>query len=235
MSEIWVVRHGQASLRAADYDQLSTLGEEQVRLMGTYYANLHKSWDRVIVGPKKRHRQTYEGIRSAYEAIGRPFPEAEVMPEFDEHSGASVVKKVLSKEKGVDQDGLLPSHIKTKDDERYYFERFQEISSSWASGELVDEDYESFAAFRERVTAGLRQLEEEAGTTSTCLVVCSGGPVATCAGHVLGLNDEEKMKLSWIVFNGAHVSFRFGKDRPLSVVQFNALPNFSEPRLITMI
>ena len=38
MSRILLVRHGQASLGAADYDQLSDLGEEQSRILGAALA-----------------------------------------------------------------------------------------------------------------------------------------------------------------------------------------------------
>ena len=38
MSRLFVIRHGQASFLADDYDQLSPLGEEQGRALGAYWA-----------------------------------------------------------------------------------------------------------------------------------------------------------------------------------------------------
>ena len=58
MGQIYLVRHGQASFGSANYDQLSTLGYEQARLLGQWYANSRQSFQRVVVGGMARHRQT---------------------------------------------------------------------------------------------------------------------------------------------------------------------------------
>ena len=58
MSVLLLVRYGQASFGAADYDQLSSLGEEQSRLLGASLAARGVRPDVVLRGSMKRHRQT---------------------------------------------------------------------------------------------------------------------------------------------------------------------------------
>jgi len=48
MSEIYFVRHGQASLGAKVYDQLSKLGQQQAIWLGEHYRARNLSFDRVM-------------------------------------------------------------------------------------------------------------------------------------------------------------------------------------------
>ena len=70
MGQLLLVRHGQASFGADDYDQLSDLGKKQSIRLGEYWQ--HKAaeqadaepvkFEAVFMGSLKRHRQTWEGI-----------------------------------------------------------------------------------------------------------------------------------------------------------------------------
>ena len=58
MSRILLVRHGQASWGAEDYDQLSTLGESQARTLGAALAARDITPDLLVSGAMERHAQT---------------------------------------------------------------------------------------------------------------------------------------------------------------------------------
>ena len=62
MGTLYLVRHGQASFGAADYDNLSELGHRQAVRLGEYWRERGMRFDAVITGTLKRHRQTWEGI-----------------------------------------------------------------------------------------------------------------------------------------------------------------------------
>ena len=55
MSNLFVVRHGQASFFAENYDQLSPIGETQSRRLGQYWAERNVTFDAVFCGPCQRH------------------------------------------------------------------------------------------------------------------------------------------------------------------------------------
>ncbi len=62
MGNLSLVRHGQASFGAADYDNLSELGRRQSVRLGEYFAGKGLQFESVITGTLKRHAQTWAGI-----------------------------------------------------------------------------------------------------------------------------------------------------------------------------
>ena len=71
MGTLYLVRHGQASFGAADYDQLSDLGRRQSERLGRYWRERGITFDAVLTGTLRRHAQTWEGI-AAGAAYGNP-------------------------------------------------------------------------------------------------------------------------------------------------------------------
>ena len=62
MGTLYLVRHGQASFGAADYDRLSALGERQSVRLGAYWRERGVVFNAVLTGTLRRHRQTWAGI-----------------------------------------------------------------------------------------------------------------------------------------------------------------------------
>jgi broad specificity phosphatase PhoE len=54
MSVLTLVRHGQASLFADNYDELSELGRKQARHLGEFWARRRIDFDEVYCGPRMR-------------------------------------------------------------------------------------------------------------------------------------------------------------------------------------
>jgi broad specificity phosphatase PhoE len=84
MSSLTLVRHGQASFFAEDYDQLSALGHAQAGLLGDHWVRRRLGFDEVYVGPRTRQRQTAEAVGERYRQSGLPWPEPVLLPELDE-------------------------------------------------------------------------------------------------------------------------------------------------------
>ncbi|MGZ7244367.1 histidine phosphatase family protein, partial [Streptococcus pyogenes] len=66
MGNLYLVRHGQASFGAADYDQLSELGHQQCRHLGAYWRECGQHFDAVFTGTLRRHAQSLAGIAEGY-------------------------------------------------------------------------------------------------------------------------------------------------------------------------
>ena len=84
MGQLWLVRHGQASFLEENYDQLSSRGEAQARLLGEYWASHNVVFDHVYSGPRVRQRETARIAGEAFESAGVPWPAPQVLSEFDE-------------------------------------------------------------------------------------------------------------------------------------------------------
>ncbi len=162
MGQILVVRHGQASFGADDYDVLSATGEEQARVVGRSLAGLVP--DLVVHGSLVRQRRT---AQLAAGAAGWPAPLRED-PRWNELESLSQFAVV---------SGSTPDVA----DRAAFQEWYEAAMERWAGGEH-DHDYtESYAGFTDRANAALADLASE----GTVVAVSSGGPIAAIATVLL--------------------------------------------------
>ena len=95
MSVLVLVRHGQASFLQSDYDKLSPLGEQQSRMLGSFWAGQGVKFDELLTGPRIRQIRTAELVSAAYAANGLTLPEPQIVPELDEYDSGGVVSSLL--------------------------------------------------------------------------------------------------------------------------------------------
>jgi broad specificity phosphatase PhoE len=169
MGVVLLVRHGQASFGAEDYDVLSETGWEQSRRLGRWLSEREMRPDVILRGDLKRHRDTVEAMKAGAAWVSR----AEVDAGWNEFDHLGVV-------------GAYPDLPQGRDLDRREFQRAFELATQrWTDGEF-DADYpETYAAFRARVAASLEQASAAAGPGGTVAVISSGGPIAAvCAALV---------------------------------------------------
>ena len=87
MGQLYLVRHAQASFGAADYDQLSTLGERQSLRLGEYFAAKGIVFEAAITGSLRRHAQTFAGIAQGAHLDHTPL----VLRGLNEYDSAAVI------------------------------------------------------------------------------------------------------------------------------------------------
>ncbi len=228
MSELHLVRHGQASALAADYDHLSPLGVEQSRALGDYWADRGFRFDRVLLGPRHRHRQTLDAVAAAYHERGLPWPETESLAALDEHNGPELLnhyRERLMPSSAGDDSGSL----------RRFLRAYQDATRQWVRGELETPSHlESWGSFRSRVEGGLAAVTDGGSRGIRTVAFTSGGTVAAVAGYALGIDDEKIIELSWRVRNAAVTELLFSGRRGFALHTFNGTPHL-EPRLLTYI
>ena len=90
MGTLYLVRHGQASFGAEDYDQLSPLGTRQSLRLGEYFAHKGITFEAAICGTQRRHVQTYAGIcqGAGLELAALPWPG------LNEYDSAAVIAAI---------------------------------------------------------------------------------------------------------------------------------------------
>ena len=91
MGTLYLVRHGQASFGAADYDNLSELGHRQSVRLGEYWRERGMHFDAVITGTLKRHRQTWEGIA---EGLGLQRDDVLPWPGLNEYDSEALIATI---------------------------------------------------------------------------------------------------------------------------------------------
>lgn len=180
MGVVLLVRHGQASFGADDYDVLSETGWAQSRMLGSYLAERGVTPDVVLRGDMRRHRETAEGM---LDGAGWTAP-VEVDRGWDEFDHLGVVAGYPDLPQGRELD-------------RREFQHYFELATRrWTSGDH-DGDYpESFAAFRNRVGGALVRACDGAAPGGTVVVVSSGGPVATACASLVA-PDQDDPEVVW--------------------------------------
>ena len=215
MAELILVRHGQASFGADDYDKLSELGWRQSRWLGEYFAERGAAFDRVIRGSLRRHAETLTGIA---EGMGRALVGAED-PRLNEYDSHALLNAHL-------RGGPLPQG----GDRREHFRILREAMYAWTDGTLAGAPHEPFAEFRKRVLAGLAEVitAARAGRAERVLVVSSGGPISTILAEVLGMPLRGVVDLNLQTRNTGITQLQSGSTR-IHCVSFNNVPHLDRP------
>jgi broad specificity phosphatase PhoE len=172
MGQLLLVRHGQASWDAEDYDVLSPVGWEQSRLLGKALAARGITPDVVVTGGMRRHRETAEACLGEMGVSATP----EVDAGWDEFDHVAMLAAHPSEFEG---------HRPTKAEFQAWFEK---ATDRWTQGEYDHEYAESFPAFTARVAAALRRTAER--VAGTVIVFTSGGPMSWSAASLLADEPE---------------------------------------------
>ena len=237
MSQLFLVRHAQASFLGRNYDRLSQTGETQARLLGEYWARHGLTFDRVYSGPRARQTDTARIVGEAYRRAGLAWPEPAVMEEFDEYQADAVLEQGLPR--------LLESSRNVRELHRAFqdpgnsgeqlknFQRMYEaVINKWVNGELPPMDVESWPEFCARVRRGVSQISAAGGRGQQVVVFSSGGPVGVAMQRALDLSPQATLRVAWMVRNSAFSEFLFSGERfTLSI--FNAFPHLGDASLLT--
>lgn len=197
MGQILLVRHGQASWGAADYDVLSPTGEEQAAVVGRALAGLTP--DVVVHGAMRRQRRTAE-IAAEAAGWGLARTTDDRWDEMDHHA-------ILAAE---------PEPFDGEPDRHQFQAWFEAATERWTSGEHDDAYEESFPVFRTRVHAALESLRD----ASCAVVFTSGGPIASVATQLLGADTSTYVRTAPVVVNSSVTRIVSGR-RGLTLVSFN--------------
>lgn len=217
MGTVLLVRHGQASFGAADYDQLSELGARQCAALGDYLAERGRRFDVVLTGTLKRHTQSLEAIASRLPGL----PPARAVPALDEYDAERLVRAVAGGP--VQRPG-------PDGDRREHFRLLREALARWMEGAVEVPGMPSWAAFRGGVAALLDELraDHRAGRGAQVLVVSSGGPIATAIAHVLGAPPPAVVSLNLQMRNSALSELSTSASRHW-LAGFNSVPHLDHP------
>ncbi|MCR9111006.1 histidine phosphatase family protein [Marivita sp. XM-24bin2] len=210
MSQIVLVRHGQANTGAkdeGDYDKLSKLGHQQSGWLGEHFRHKGDVFARVWTGTLRRHIETADGIAAkSSETIARD----ERLNELEYFTLSQLL---------ADQHGItLPS------DREGFVRHLPCLFQHWRDGKLEGTP-ESFDHFENRVRDALRDLTARPGRS---LVVTSGGLIGMAMRLTLELNMQAFCNVCLSIQNTS-VSFWLPLEGHLALTQFNALPHLDTP------
>lgn len=210
MGTLYLVRHGQASFGAADYDQLSALGTRQCHRLGEHWRARGLQFEASLSGTLKRHVQSLEAIAGGLGGVPAPTR----WPGLNEFDGEAVVR-ALYPELPPPADPADPA-----DSFRHHFRLLREGLTAWMDGRTQPAGMGTHAQFVAGVAQALDHVRNR--HSGDVLMVSSGGPISTAVGLVLGLSGPAVIDLNLRMRNSAVTEFQVTPRRHV-LVAFNGI------------
>ncbi|MGE1172836.1 histidine phosphatase family protein [Pseudomonas sp. BW7P1] len=234
MGSIYLIRHGQASFGADDYDVLSPTGVRQAEILGRHLADLGISFDRCLSGDLRRQQHTANSTLEQFAAAGLPVPALEIDPAFNEFDADAVIRALLP--------AMLPEEPEALDilrnaaQNRGEFQRiFALIIERWLAGTYDTPGLESWLEFVERVQTGLNRILDQADNTRKIAVFTSGGTITALLHLITQMPARQAFELNWQIVNTSLNQLKF-RGREVALASFNShvhLQLLKAPELIT--
>ena len=240
MSNIHLVRHGQAGTREA-YDSLSSLGQQQAQLLGEYFLAQRLEFDVVYSGAMQRQLQTASAVKNVYDQAQVSFPPVTVDDQWNEFDLTDIYRELGPKLSEVDQEfrveyeemrlevkqnlGVMDAKV-----HRQWRPCDTKMVDAWISGTFLYSG-ETWKQFQERICSHLQDLER-LPPRANVLVSTSATPTGVLTGLALGISDARVRQLAGVLYNSSYTTLRL-RDGRLQMFQFNAVPHLTTPELRT--
>ncbi len=216
LTDVYLVRHGQASYGSDDYDQLSALGRQQSRWLGEYFAARGVEFDSVLYGAMQRHRDTASGI---CDGMGRRPDDSRVHRGLDEFDFQGVIGTFLAD----NPDFPMPENPPPEEFPRI----LRPALTEWSRGRLDGRVAEDWRDFEARGAAVLDDLGKEPAD-ARILVVSSSGAMSMILKHVLKCDEAAMVELNLQMRNTGFSHILRGRG-PFRLHSFNAVPHLDGP------
>ncbi|MFN4120701.1 histidine phosphatase family protein [Acidovorax sp.] len=213
MGTLYLVRHGQASFGADDYDVLSPRGRQQAVRLGEYWRARGMVFDAVMTGTLRRHTDTLAGIAEGLQTL----PEVTRWPGLNEYDSHALIA-------AVHPQPLGPAD--TPERYRAHFRILCDALAQWMAGVISPQGMPSWNEFSAGVRGVLDHVRHHHAGQNV-LLVSSGGPISAAVGEVLGTAPEVTIALNMRIRNSAVTEFSISSKR-LMLQTFNTLPHLNE-------
>ena len=207
MTELTLIRHGQANTGATDeasYDRLSELGHQQARFLGEYL-KATGGFERLISGAMRRQIETAEGLNIAE----IPHQKDARLNELDYF--------------GLSHWARNSHGVAFPASQADFAAQVPQVLDVWRH-QKPDPDLESYDEFRTRIFAAL----EDAAKDGPAVLVSSTGVISTLVAIALNLETAAKSKMFLTVQNTSVHKFEL-RNGELHLTQFGATPHLDRP------
>lgn len=219
MAVVYLVRHGQASFGAADYDVLSEAGRRQSAVLGAELARRGVVPDRVVTGSMARQRDTASLALAQLRQAG---------PEVA--AGAGPPPEVDERWNEYDHLALLGHHHEagdapafaagTEDQARAVQRALDGAIAAWVAAGDCAACERPWSRFRDETAAALDELLGSLGRGGAGVVVTSGGVIAALSARLLEVPPEGFVRLNRVIANASVTRVVSGRSGT-SLLSFN--------------
>ena len=208
---------------------MSKKGVKQSIALGKKLLKNSISFDQTIIGPLKRHQQTFDGINEGY---GGDLSNPLIIEEFAENQLMEIaqhfIPKMLNTDKNIKEIFNAVPFWKRK---RKFLEYFNIIAKKWIHNELdlSEKGFESYDEFRERVRLAKSKVSSLMNENRNTMVVSSGGAITGVYAECHPLAVDEIMKLNFKIKNASITLFKKENDTfTLDAFNRSLIPRYLE-------
>lgn len=220
MPAIYLVRHGQASYGAADYDRLSTRGRRQASALGPVLADRCGRIDRAVSGTMRRQADTASECLAAIGPIAQTAcTAAEQDPRWNEYDFSDILAQ---------HGDPAPHEAGSGDDSTGIQGPLDGALTGWIEAGDASGCAETFPEFSGRVHATMDELADGLTKGQAAVVFTSGGPIAATCARLLNVPPTGFVALNRVLANGSITKVVHGA-RGLSLLSFNEHGHFDGP------
>jgi broad specificity phosphatase PhoE len=209
MPIVLLVRHGQASFGAADYDVLSELGRRQAELVAASLAARGYEPARLLSGTLRRQQET----AAAFGALGAPALEVE--PRWDEFDPDDVLTHHSETALRLQSDGTGETLTNSG-----FQAALEPALAEWVDRAERSPTAQTWAEFSGLGSAALTDLAAGLESGESAVVVTSGGAIAAVVGALLGAPAEVFAALNRVLVNSSVTKLAIGSTG-INVVSVN--------------
>lgn len=197
MAVIYLVRHGQASFGAADYDALSELGRHQARLVGQEL--LGRAREPLLVSGTLRRQKDTAAL------LGLPAAVPVEDPRWNEYDHLGLVRRYLD-------DGTS----RTTGDSRQFQTHLDQALKQW-----IEQGHPGgWDTFAGSAVEALHAIPGRLGPGQDAVVVTSAGVIAATAGSLLEVPATGVVALNRVMVNASITAVLAGSSG-LSLLSYN--------------
>lgn len=218
MPTILLLRHGQASFGAADYDVLSPLGERQAQAVDAELQRRATTIGHVACGTMRRQRETLAGLSE--------LPAPVIDPRLNEYSADDILAAhtTSSYRQDAPDDAQIVATGDSPEERAAASRAFQDVLDdglrAWIAAGSGGPAAEPFPMFAGRVRAALEQTSEQLSSGETALVCTSSGVISAACTTLLALPDEAFLTFNRVTVNAGITTIALGR-RGATLVSFN--------------
>ncbi len=208
MSEIYFVRHGQASFGSDDYDRLSPLGVRQASILARFLAQTGKTFDAVYCGEMERQQKTADALLNHYRENQLAVPRLQIDDSFNEYDSVAVWEALVP-EMTAEQPSLAAELERLPGDPKAFQRVFSQVMNRWTRGEYKASGLPRWDDFTRRVVLGVENITARHGAQKRLAVFTSGGPISVAVRSALGLSDPMTLAISWQLMNASITRIKY--------------------------
>lgn len=228
MRTLYLIRHGQASYGAADYDQLSSLGAEQSRLCGAWFRQCGIALHHAIAGGLKRHVQTAEAFFAGYENNEGNASEWTNRIHRDPNWNEVDAIDMMNPAKAARNADAPPAEDAKLHMTFAQFEAaFRPAYYRWTSGQYDHEYAQPFPEYRAGCVSAVEKAFQMTQPDETVAAFTSGGTIGMICRQVMQLNDEATSAIMWQISNTSVSRLMFDRERYVLTL-FNSVAHLEQ-------